>query len=772
MNEKIYGTTLFLGLKKLDMIYGLFYSLVYQDIITQKYIIALIDETTYKTLNEADNILYTRIHSSCITSEMFESQDCDCVEQLYGAIEKISNNGGILFYLIQEGRGCGYIGKARGCQMVQYNEYMDGNMTTFDAYKILGMKKDYRSYHNIKEILIMLNIINRKFNLLTNNPDKINGLKELGIKIEKVESIEFKPNLFNRSYLISKQNSGHLLQNIKNNINNDFLGLNPSNKDNSLKNFLPFSPIENFEPYHIEEFNRFILCAKYYIPIKSFNNRLVLSPKQIDYLEKNKIIFELFNTFIYMVNDNIKVCNIINPYWFKVNLYYDITTNLDYVLLEYNNPFINTSDIIPLVRIHSESIFDRFPLKEQKYKNRYKFSIQKIIENGKGYLLLFYRDGRGSGLGYHLINHKTSGVKNDMRDYHAACQILKSNIKNVEFNMLYTDFSKFNIKFIFSYYKFKVKNWICINDTLNLTITERIFNLDIDYNNYLDSFDTKLELDKNKDYIVSGIGSSVYHAKFICNILKNDINIQFIDFIKLTNYEYKDSIIILVTQGLSPNSKILLNKVKKKNIILFSSKNMVDINQNIFLFKENKDDTLVRISGPVINYGIIYKSIFNKKIDIDFKRLYNKANKSTIIDLDYYLLRKSQIIWIVGANIIDYIGEINNKFMEIFYCYPGKIVSYLEFTHGVFQSSLYHDNIIYILMPDILQDITHSMLIGESLTHIYNIPSLGNKEYDIIKYEIFFSYIIDRILNNSNININFTLWQGIKSQKTLYNISK
>ena len=66
---------------------------------------------------------------------------------------------------------------------------------------------------------------------------------------------------------------------------------------------------------------------------------------------------------------------------------------------------------------------------EKRYKNRYNHSIQKIIENGKGYLLLFYRDGRGSGLGYYLLDNKDiSGVKEDMRDYDAACQILKSNL--------------------------------------------------------------------------------------------------------------------------------------------------------------------------------------------------------------------------------------------------------------------------------------------------------------------------------------------------------
>ena len=203
--NKIFGTTLYLGMSELRMIYGNFISLVYQDLITNRYIIALIDENTYKNINNINKPLYTRVHSSCVTSEMFESQDCDCVQQLKQAISIISEKGGILFYLIQEGRGCGYIGKARACQMVQHKEYNNEEFTTFDAYETLGMKKDYRNYDNIKEIMQMLNIYKSEFILLTNNPDKINGLNNLGVNIVSNEAIEFDPNLFNRSYLISKE---------------------------------------------------------------------------------------------------------------------------------------------------------------------------------------------------------------------------------------------------------------------------------------------------------------------------------------------------------------------------------------------------------------------------------------------------------------------------------------------------------------------------------------------------------------------------------------
>ena len=152
--DKIYGTTLYIGTQKLEMLYGFFITMVFQDLITNKYIIALINENTYKLSNKDIEILYVRIHSSCVTSEMFESQDCDCVQQLEKALEIISEKGGILFYLIQEGRGCGYIGKARACQMVQYHEYHDKNFSTFDAYKNLGMKNN--NYGSVGSYLIFL----------------------------------------------------------------------------------------------------------------------------------------------------------------------------------------------------------------------------------------------------------------------------------------------------------------------------------------------------------------------------------------------------------------------------------------------------------------------------------------------------------------------------------------------------------------------------------------------------------------------------------------
>jgi 3,4-dihydroxy 2-butanone 4-phosphate synthase/GTP cyclohydrolase II len=127
-------------------------------------------------------------------AETLGSLDCDCVQQLNGALEVISKKPcGVLFYLIQEGRGCGYVGKSRGCMLVQYH---NDQITTFQAYESMGMKKasarlatrgglarglsaraqDYRTYTSIADICHIL-AVKPRFVLLTNNPDKVESMR-------------------------------------------------------------------------------------------------------------------------------------------------------------------------------------------------------------------------------------------------------------------------------------------------------------------------------------------------------------------------------------------------------------------------------------------------------------------------------------------------------------------------------------------------------------------------------------------------------------------
>ena len=199
----IYGTTIFIGETTVDTIYGIFKAHTFQSLISAKlYITALI----YGDINHPE--LYTRIHSSCVTSETICGMDCDCVEQLNGALEKIAEKKhGILFYLIQEGRGAGYVAKAMDRMVVQYSQ---DTISTFEAYAKQGLANDLRDYTCIKDICKMMNI-DSEFILLTNNPDKVKALKDMNIKVKRKESLEYTPGPFNMAYLQSKQQYGHEL---------------------------------------------------------------------------------------------------------------------------------------------------------------------------------------------------------------------------------------------------------------------------------------------------------------------------------------------------------------------------------------------------------------------------------------------------------------------------------------------------------------------------------------------------------------------------------
>ena len=248
----IIGTTIYIGEVDIELIFGRFHAIIYQDIIHKGYIVAL----AHGDLTAEP--LYTRMHSSCVTSETLRSMDCDCVQQMEGSLQKIAQAGnGIFFYLIQEGRGCGYIGKSRGCMISQFYEGTNTPVSTFDAYMKLGMINDYRDYRNVKDIIKILGINDSKFVLLTNNPDKIGSFKELGLNLHKIESIEITPGPFNLAYLKSKQQYGHLIYETK-------------KKETFYK--IPYPKIMPFEPFSVPELERYIYVSAYYLPIKPIEN--------------------------------------------------------------------------------------------------------------------------------------------------------------------------------------------------------------------------------------------------------------------------------------------------------------------------------------------------------------------------------------------------------------------------------------------------------------------------------------------------------------------
>ncbi|MFH1664150.1 MAG: GTP cyclohydrolase II, partial [archaeon] len=146
-----------------------------------------------------------RVHSRCITGEIFHSLKCDCGSQLETALNKINKAGaGIIIYLFQEGRGIGIVEKIKAYRLQEHG------FDTVEANRLLGHKADSRDFSVAAEILKKLGV--KKIKLMTNNPDKIKQLEENGIIVSKRIPLKVKATAFSKSYFkAKKQKLGHLL---------------------------------------------------------------------------------------------------------------------------------------------------------------------------------------------------------------------------------------------------------------------------------------------------------------------------------------------------------------------------------------------------------------------------------------------------------------------------------------------------------------------------------------------------------------------------------
>ena len=156
------------------------------------------------TWTESDAVL-TRVHSQCITGDIFGSQRCDCGEQLQIAMKRVDQHGcGVVLYMKQEGRGIGLVNKLRAYELQQRG------MDTVEANEALGFQMDHRDYGIGCQILRALGI--RRLRLMTNNPTKRIGLHGYGLAIVERVPIEVPANESNASYLKTKRDRmGHIL---------------------------------------------------------------------------------------------------------------------------------------------------------------------------------------------------------------------------------------------------------------------------------------------------------------------------------------------------------------------------------------------------------------------------------------------------------------------------------------------------------------------------------------------------------------------------------
>lgn len=149
-----------------------------------------------------------RIHSRCLTGDVFGSAHCECGQQIELSLQKMQSEGaGILIYLEQEGRGSGLAAKLKAYELKEHE-----GLDTVDAYKKLELPVDSRTYEAAIHILKYMMI--NKLRLLTNNPDKIVPLQKAGFQVQR-ESLEIAPNPWNADYLkTKKQRMGHLLNKV------------------------------------------------------------------------------------------------------------------------------------------------------------------------------------------------------------------------------------------------------------------------------------------------------------------------------------------------------------------------------------------------------------------------------------------------------------------------------------------------------------------------------------------------------------------------------
>jgi len=179
---------------------GEFRAVVFENDIEDVLHIALIKGTI-----DPEKPILVRVHSECLTGDIFGSLRCDCGDQLRRSMEMMEEEGaGVLLYIRQEGRGIGLVNKLKAYAL------QDGGLDTVEANEQLGFKPDVRNYGIGAQILVALGV--RKMRLLTNNPKKMVGLQGYGLQMAEQVPIQVEPNEYNRCYLACKQlKMGHLL---------------------------------------------------------------------------------------------------------------------------------------------------------------------------------------------------------------------------------------------------------------------------------------------------------------------------------------------------------------------------------------------------------------------------------------------------------------------------------------------------------------------------------------------------------------------------------
>jgi 3,4-dihydroxy 2-butanone 4-phosphate synthase / GTP cyclohydrolase II len=284
--------------------------------------------------------LLTRVHSSCLTSECLMACDCDCAEQLDQAWSRIAAAGrGVIFYLMQEGRGAGLTAKARDRMLVQASQH---RLTTFDAYAEMGLPSDLRRYDIVGPMAHALGI-RGPLDLLTNNPEKANGvavaLADEKVDVRRIEPVEGPRSPFNRDYLRAKRQSGH-------NLERDAPGLGA----------LPPGPIGVEAPQRSAQHPHLISTARYFLPVS---------------LSANSGAGGLID-------------------WFRMRVVYDLRTARESVVLSPNSPSARNGS--GGGEAFTLTLVDRLPCGQSPRRTELRRELLRIRERGQGTVIAHFDD--------------------------------------------------------------------------------------------------------------------------------------------------------------------------------------------------------------------------------------------------------------------------------------------------------------------------------------------------------------------------------------------
>lgn len=180
--------------------YGEFRIIGYRSLTSSEEFVALVRGEL-----RADLPTLARIHSQCLTGDVFGSLKCDCGRQLHAAMRLIADEGcGVIVYQQQEGRGIGIINKIRAYAL------QDAGADTIEANELLGLDVDLRTYEQCAEILLDLGL--RRLRVLSNNPEKLRALENAGLEIVERVQLDVEPHESFSGYLkTKKERMGHLI---------------------------------------------------------------------------------------------------------------------------------------------------------------------------------------------------------------------------------------------------------------------------------------------------------------------------------------------------------------------------------------------------------------------------------------------------------------------------------------------------------------------------------------------------------------------------------